>query len=67
MESMPDAAGRAAADDRPAAPTVQVEPLPVTVTLAVSKNKSISAPPTLLSVPPLLMMSVSVREDADSR
>ena len=43
-------------------PTFQVEPVPVTVTVGVPKGpESISAPPWLLSTPPLVMVSELAR------
>jgi hypothetical protein len=42
---------------RPNPPTFQVEPGPVTVAVGVPREESISAPPWLLSTPPLLMES----------
>ena len=44
---------------RPSPPTFQVEPGPVTVAVGVPRMESISAPPWLLSTPPLLMESVA--------
>src|SRR5262245_24235197 len=41
----------------PSPPTFHVEPGPVTVARATPKKESISAPPWLLSTPPLLMVS----------
>ena len=43
---------------KPAPPMFQVEPGPVTVAVGVPKEESISAPPWLLSTPPLLMETV---------
>ena len=52
-------AGAAAADAEADPPTFQVEPGPVTVAVGVPRMESISAPPWLLSTPPLLMESVA--------
>jgi hypothetical protein len=45
---------------RPRPPTFQVDPGPLTVTVAVPKMASISAPPWLFSTPPLAIATVPV-------